>query len=892
MTLRLAPAAMVAVMLAWPAPTLAEGLVPPIKDRFSAEGVEEVPDFQRHVLPLMSRLGCNGRACHGSFQGRGGFRLSLFGYDFKSDLDALMAKDSGRVDVEGPEVSKILLKPTLVIPHEGGKRLEEGSWAYNVFVRWMEAGAKGHDPEKAPSFERLEVTPTEIVFDQEGGKAPLKVLAHWSDGTIEDVTCVTRFRTNDEAVAEVSEEGVVSSKGKGDTHIVAFYDNGVAVTPVLAPVSEKVGPNYPEVPTPTRVDALVVEKLRKLGIVPSDLAGDSEFLRRVRIDLTGTLPTPAEIQEFLSDSSPEKRATKVEALLNSPEYAAWWASKLCDLTGDTPRAFQGNQLNNEMAKNWYSWLERRLRENTPFDQLVAGIVLGTSRRPGQSYDDFLKEETTYYRDKDPADFTDRETMPYFWARRNLRTPDEKALGFSYAFLGVRLECAQCHKHPFDLWTQDDFKKFTAFFSPIGYGVAPDARGRQAEMRKELGLTDKMGGVLQRELARLTREGTPVPMQEVFINDGAKGAKVKGQKRAPNNVTAPKILGGGEVDLASFDDPRQPLMDWLRSANNPYFARSLVNRVWAAYFGRGIIHPTDDLNLANPPSNAPLLDHLAEGFVASGYDLRWLHREITGSATYQRSWTPNETNRLDEKNFSRALVRRLPAEVVIDAVAQVSGGAEALAKVGTPEGLADRAIGPKGGASLARNGNGDYASRVFGRSARDTPCDCSASTDPNLLQSIFLQNDQELLTALDRRGGWLDEVVGASTRSSDKTRAEEEKLVAQFQERVETLRKETREARAAGKTAQFKDLRLQLQKRREDLALHQNRLAKLPESGGARAFDADGAVDEAFLRALGRHPSPAELERSRAHLRDSKDPSQGFRGLLWALLNTKEFVTNH
>ncbi|MGE3821660.1 MAG: DUF1553 domain-containing protein, partial [Isosphaeraceae bacterium] len=507
----------------------------------------------------------------------------------------------------------------------------------------------------------------------------------------------------------------------------------------------------------------------------------------------------------------------------------------------------------------------------------------------------LKEETTYYRSKEPADFTDRETMPYFWARRNLRTPDEKALGFSYTFLGVRLECAQCHKHPFDQWTQDDFKKFTAFFTPIGYGVAPDARQRQVAMRKELGLNDKMGGVLQRELARLTREGTPVPMQEVFINDNGRAARVKGQKgqkRAPNNVSAPKILGGGEVDLASFDDPRQPLMDWLRSDRNPYFARALVNRVWASYFGRGIIHPTDDLNLANPPSNAPLLDHLADGFVASGYDLRWLHREITGSATYQRSWSPNETNRLDEKNFSKAMVRRLPAEVVLDAVAQVSGGSADLAKVGTPEGLADRAIGPKGGATLGRNGNGDYASKVFGRSTRETPCDCSASTEPNLLQSIFLQNDQELLTALDRRGGWLDEVAGAASQASDKSRAEEEALVARYQERVDSLREELRAARSAGKDDQAKDLRLQLQKRREDLALHQNRLAKLPKSGEAKPFDPDATIVEAFLRALGRRPTDAELERSRAHLRDAENPAQGFRGLLWALLNTKEFVTNH
>ncbi|MBY0397969.1 MAG: hypothetical protein K2X91_16085, partial [Thermoleophilia bacterium] len=242
MTRRLAAAALglAAALAALPAtaPAAEAAVAPPLRDRFAAE-TAETPDFQRHVLPLMSRLGCNGRACHGSFQGRGGFRLSLFGYDFKADHEALLAKGSGRVDVDAPEASKVLMKPTQNVPHEGGKRLEENSWAYRVLVRWMEAGAKGHDASAAKAtFDRLEVTPAELVFEREGQTIPLKVVARWSDGSAEDVTCITRFRTNDESIAEVSEDGVVTSKGKGDTHVVAFYDNGVAPTAVLVPHGE------------------------------------------------------------------------------------------------------------------------------------------------------------------------------------------------------------------------------------------------------------------------------------------------------------------------------------------------------------------------------------------------------------------------------------------------------------------------------------------------------------------------------------------------------------------------------------------------------------------------------------------------------------------------------
>jgi hypothetical protein len=804
-------------------PGLASDVLDPVSRRFASDDAREVPDFQRHVLPLMGRLGCNGRACHGSFQGQGGFRLSLFGYDFKMDHEALMKTGSKRVDTELPEGSKIIQKPTLAVPHKGGKRLEEDSWQYRVLVRWIEDGAKGvADPSH---FEKLEVTPAEVVFEEAGQKVPLKVLAHWSDGTVEDVTCISRFRTNDEAIAEVDEDGVITSKGKGDTNVVAFYDNGVGVTQVILPVSDKVGPKYPDVPAPTKVDELVVAKLRKLGVVPSEVCSDGEFLRRVSLDMTGTLPTPEEVEAFLADPSPSKRERKIDELLTRPSYAAWWTTRLCDQTGASRRSFQNAPMPDQMARHWYEWIYRRVAENTPYDKLVEGIVLATSRRPGQSFDDFVKEQSSYYREKDPADFAARDTMPYYWAKRIIQKPEEKALNFSYTFLGVRLECAQCHKHPFDQWTQDDFNQFTAFFTNIRYGTGPDARGRFQEMQKELGVSNKNGNVA-RQLGDLVREGKVIPWPETFVvpagQQGGGGRRFAGSQAS--RVATPKILGGDAVALDKGSDPRKPLMDWMRSPDNPYFARAFVNRVWASYFNTGIINPPDDMNLANPPSNPALLDYLASEFVAHGFDMKWLHREIAMSQAYQRSWQSNETNRHDERNYSRAVVRRLPAEVLIDAVTQATGNASSMAKATTD--MASRAIGPKSaGAVDNRGGNGNgYANKVFGASARDTNCDCNRSNEPNLLQSIFMQNDQDLLSALERSAGWVAETTKARK--------------------------------------------------------------------GGDGPDDERTVREAYLRTVSRPPTDREAEVALGYLRQAGDGPQALRDLLWALLNTKEFITNH
>ncbi|MBW3542267.1 MAG: DUF1549 domain-containing protein [Planctomycetes bacterium] len=796
-------------------------ILAPTSCRYALADGDEIPDFRRHVVPLLGRLGCNGRACHGSFQGQGGFRLSLFGYDFQADHEGLAGGEEPRVNTADPSASLILQKPTLAIEHEGGRRFPADGWEHHLLRRWIAAGATGAAEDDA-ELVSLQAEPSEIAFAAAAQTHPLRVIAHWSDGSSEDVTPLCRFRTNDDSIAEVDAAGLVTAAGAGDTHVVAFYDNGIAAVPVILPVSNRIGSRYPSVPAPTRIDELVVAKLRKVGIVPAELCSDWEFLRRLSLDMTGTLPTPDEIEEFLADTSPDKRTKKIDELLSRPTYAAWWATRLCDLLGNTEQNLPvgGEQgLRREKSAQWYDWVYRRLDENVPYDQMVAGIVLAESRRPGQTAEDYYAEMSSYFREQGSADFSARETMPYFWTRGRFSPP--QPLRFSYAFLGVRLECAQCHKHPYDQWTKEDYEGFQAFFESVGFNYR-DRRLSQ-EMKQSLGLTaDQDSGGYKRLFAELAKSGKTLPWQELTVSSlekrlqkARRTAKVSGGR-----VFTPKLLGGEEVLAAEYDDAREPLMDWLRQQDNPYFARALVNRVWAGYFGVGIVEPPDDMNLANPPSNEPLLNHLAEGFIASGYDLKWLHREIASSRTYQLSWRPNETNARDERNFSRALVRRLPAEVLYDALGQATASEErALGMQRDPAVVRGRTIGVLSG--YGRH-DGTYALNLFGKPPREGICDCERSDEPSLLQTVYLRNDPELHALLNRPDGWLKELA----------------------------------------------------------------------RGKGDAPGAEELVREAYLRTFSRPPTDAELAVGREHLAESSDPREALRDLLWALVNSKEFLLNH
>ncbi|MEQ9410349.1 MAG: DUF1549 and DUF1553 domain-containing protein [Fuerstiella sp.] len=785
---------------------------PPASLRFAVSGSTETPDFQKHVVPLLGRLGCNGRSCHGSFQGRGELRMSLFGYDFRMDHQALTARaasaDGGRINRQQPDDSLILQKPTLHVDHEGGQRFAVDSWPHHLLRRWIESGADGIAEPQVLSH--LEVEPAEVVLDSRSPPVRLQVTAVWQDDQREDVTPLCRFRTNDDSVAIVDADGMITSVGPGDTHVVVFYDNGVAAVPVLrrlesAPGSVDDSPPVSAPPAATSpaapdIDSLVLAKLHKLGIVPSGICTDAEFLRRLSIDLTGSLPVPSEVEAFLADSSDDKRQRKVDELLERPAFAAWWANKLCDFTGCNPR--QQAELGQETSVQWYMWIYRRLRENVPYDELVRRIVLATGREDGQTYDEYAARVSAYFREGSGVDFADRETMPHYWTRRSMEKPEDAAQAFAHNFLGIRLQCAQCHKHPFAPWTQDDFQQFSRLFETVKFGVHPESVDRYRELAKQVGLTlrGNDGAAIRNDLLKRAERGQTIPWRELYLS----------HRSEPVSLS---LLRSGTVTLTGDDDPRAPIMQWMSDSKNPYFARAFVNRVWAGYFHVGIIDPPDDLNPANPPGNPALLDWLATGFVQHGYDMKWLHRRIVTSDTWQRSWIPNETNRDDRHNFSRAIPRRLPAEIVYDGVKQALAASDSLDEVRTD--LTRRAIG-----HLSMRLAGTHAMQVFGKPDRVVNCDCERDNQPTLLQSVFLQNDPLIDQRLEQ-SGWLQEI-------------------------------ETQEKSAAAPAPK-----------------HLVRLA--------------------WLRTVSRPPTASESARAMQHLSTADSMTDGLRDLLWALINTKEFV---
>jgi hypothetical protein len=888
----------------------------------SAEAGGESPDFQKHVVPLLGKLGCNGRSCHGSFQGRGGFRMSLFGYDFVLDHDELY----GRLDPETPTESLILAKPLMQIQHEGGQRLKEGSWEHHVLLRWIQSGAPAR-VEEPPTLTKLEVTPAEILFSADGQQQQLKAVAIWTDGTREDVTALTRFQTNDDQIADITDDGLVMAGSSGDTHVVASYDSAVVPVPVIRPVSENFGDKYPQVAAPTKVDELVVEKLRKVGIVQSETCTDAEFLRRVSLDVTGTLPTPEEVKAFLADNRSDKRKLKIDELLERPGYVAWWTTKLCDFTGNSD-----DKLNNvtpvqtEASKHWYAWIEKRVRDNVPYDRIVEGIVMAVSREPGESYQQYCENISKLYHKGGPgADgYAERSGLAHFWARQNFQTSEDRVIGFAYTFLGTRIQCAQCHKHPFDQWTQDDFKQFEGFFKATTgrQNTRPDAKAEYDAMVAKFEETKGLkGNDVRNILARKVQGGEIIPFAEVY-SVKPKATPVKARDKKKNNgkpdrnvppVASAKLLAGPVVDLTKYEDVRQPLMDWLRAPENPLFARAFVNRVWANYFNVGIVQPSDDMNLANPPVNKALLDYLAAGFIEHNFDMKWLHREILNSRTYQLSWVPNSTNRLDERNFSRAVPRRIPAEIAYDMMVQATRNDAKNLEFVTE--LEKRAVSIPGSGLRNRNRNpADYAMTVFGRSTRESNCDCDRTEEPSLLQTIFVRNDNQLLSMIDDGDGWLLDVATKNsltfTRKSvadaaDSKKDQRNQARDKYKGQIKKLKDRLAEAEKNGKAGQVKSFKEQIAKLKaqaekvgvtdaevEATPAATDAESAKPEASAASNVNFTEIINEAYLRTLSRYPTEEEVRTSQAYISESKDAVDGVRGVLWALLNTREFMVNH
>jgi hypothetical protein len=892
--------------------------LPGLEQRFAnpAEPTDEVPDFQRHVSPLLGRLGCNGRACHGSFQGRGGFRLSLFGYDFKADHDALLDQAAGRVDPSNPDRSLVLTKPVDADQHEGGKRFDSDSWQQRVLRSWIAAGAPAAatTPQK---LEQLILSPAEILLTDDAAPVQLRAVAVWSDGTREDVTQLCRFQSNDSSLADVNESGlVVQGESRGDSHIVVSYDNAVVPVAVIRPVSELLGEHFPATPAGSEIDQFVLEKLSRVGILPSEVCDDATFIRRVSLDLSATLPTPERVRLFLESQDPDKRARLVDELLESPGYNGWWATKLCDWTGNNPSQMRNVLPNPNAGELWYEWIYRRVAENLPYDRIVEGIVMAESRNAGESYLEFCEAMSEACRN--PERYGDRDGLALFWTRMNFRTTEDRAIGFAYAFLGIRIQCAQCHKHPFDQWTQTDFEGFEKLFGQVQYNgnnvemrAAPESDRQQLkEMMSSLAVESLKGNDLRRKLGEELRSGKTVPFNQLTIRANAG----RGANRRPGQAQPPatgKLLGGDTVPLNK--DTRAALMKWLRSSSNPYFAKAFVNRVWAHYFSVGIVDPPDDLNLANPPSNAPLLEHLTSGFIASGFDMKWLHRTIVLSDTYQRSSVPNATNLHDRRNFSHYLPRRLPAETVHDAMLFATSSQEKMAKLASSREGRTVALGDPT-SQRGRNADAAYALNVFGRSTRESNCDCDRSDEPSLLQTVFLRNDRSVHQALIARDSWVIEtckklnvptadLAQAGSNASQTPRANSpqrnpsprERLERQRQQLTQQVRRLSENPDQQERVAQLKEqlekVQASLAQLGADGATTQDATAE-PGTSGVNPAALTQVVQEAYLRTLSRLPEETETERSRDFIRNSPSIAAGIEGLLWALINTKEFSLNH
>ena len=702
--------------------------IEPAPQRWAEGGSGGEPGYLRHIEPLLGKAGCSNRACHGSFQGQGGFRLSLFSSDPKMDYENMV--NSGRVDPKDAEGCLAVLKATEQVKHKGGKRFEVNSWQDRMFRAWIKAGAT-FVPGKEAVLERIEVLPNQLVLASRGQKTQLQVRAYYADHSVEDVTGLTIFSTNDDVVASVTEGGQVTAGNYGDTAVVATFAGAVVTSHVIVPFPTAGRPI--DFPVNNKIDELVVEKWKKLGLQPSALADDAEFLRRVSLDLVGTLPTSDEVRSFLADTHAQKRAKKIDELLQRPEYALYWATRFSDLTGNDDRFTPLPRPKTVWL--WYDWLKDKLEKNVPYDELVAGVLTATSRE-GRSAEEYAKEYRAIAEALGKGEFhhtvyAERKTNDIFWRKAGNRG-DQVAMQISYAFLGIRLECAQCHKHPFDRWTQDDFKSYTAFFNNVSVGVPQDAVQEVVAMNKE------------------NRQA--YQYQEVFVPSKPGKPIAKGKAA---NTARPRALGGAEYPVEAGKDPRVALMEWMRREDNPFFARAIVNRMWAHYFGPGIVEPPDDHNAANPPSNPALLDWLAKDFIEHKFDLKHLHRTILNSRVYQLTWKPNETNALDRRNFAHALLRRVHAEVLVDAIDQVTGVPGRLSPNLAPVGTRAIALAP----SRIGNQGAGYALSIFGRPLRSQTCDCERSADAGLPQAMYLLNDVDVNTKISAPKGRLNQLLG-------------------------------------------------------------------------------------------------------------------------------------
>ncbi len=632
--------------------------------------------FHLDVMPILTRAGCNTGSCHGAARGKDGFRLSLFGFDPVGDFQRI-TREIGirRINLAVPDQSLIYLKAIGGVPHSGGKRLEPDSNYARTLLSWLQDGAQ-LDATQPPVCTSVNLFPSQVVLEGEGAGQRLVAVAHYSDGTSRDVTSLASFSTNNERSAAVEDNGQVTAGVRGEAFVMARFDTHTVGSQILT-LPADVQYAAPQV-TGNYVDQLVGEKLKRLRILPSELCTDEEFLRRATIDIVGLLPTEEEYYSFIQNSSLTKRAELVDSLLDRKEFSEIWAMKWAQLLLVKS---DNNQVSYKAAFLYSSWLTNKLAEETPIDQIVRELI---ASKGGV----FEQPQTNFYQ-------VERDTK-------------KTAENVAQVFMGIRTQCAQCHNHPFDRWTMDDYYGFASFFSQIGRKTSEDYR--------EVIVYNRGGGEINHPV-----HNKPVP---------------------------PTFLGGSRPEINGLDR-REILASWIASPDNPYFAKSIANRVWAHFMGVGIVDPVDDIRVSNPASNPELFDALGTRLTDYSFDLKQLVRDICNSQAYQRSTLPNATNQLDSRNYAYAQVRRIPAEMLLDCISQATGTKDKFR--GLP--LGARAV------QIADGRTSSYFLTTFGRSPRDTVCDCEASTDPSLSQALHLLNGSATQGKIEqgkRINSWLDQ----------------------------------------------------------------------------------------------------------------------------------------
>jgi len=719
---------------------------------------ENLPvNFANQIVPVFTKLGCNSGGCHGKLAGQNGFRLSLLGFEPDLDFMTLVKEGRGRrLLPANPDASLFLMKATGKAPHGGGRKMEPDSDEYKLVRRWIAAGMPWGE-EKDPAVTKITVFPEHRVMVR-GGKQQFAVYAHYSDGAVEDITRRAQYECNDVEIATVDLNGQVRTLNmSGEAAVMARYQGFVSVFRATVPLGLKT-PAWTFEPK-TVVDQFTAKKWKELGLVPSEICTDEQFARRVYLDITGSLPTPTQITAFIADTDATKRDKLVDKLCDSPEYAFFFANKWADVLRVKRRAL-AERASGTFA--FHEWIREQIAADLPYSDFVRGVL-------GASGDE-------------------RKSPPTVWFKE-IEKPENFVDDVSQVFLGQRLACANCHHHPYEKWSQDDYWGLAAFYGRIG--------------RKEIRPPGPNGNN---------------QIQVIFSK--ATGTVTNKRTGKPADM---KPLDGEPIVVSAEDDPRQKLVDWMVDPKNPFFAKAVANRYWAHFFGRGIVDPLDDMRVTNPPSNPELLDALAKNLLDNKFSLKALVKTICKSRTYQLSSTPNDFNNTDKQAYARYYPKRLQAEVLLDALCQATDSPTRFGGLPSDKNAPVRAI------MLPDESFGSYFLDVFGRPQRISACECERVNEANLAAVLHLLNSDEVQQKITRPGGRIDKLAAAEDKRPDADK-----------------------------------------------------------------------VDELFLWVLCRKPTAEDKKVALAHIEQqlAKNPTNAnvarkaaYENILWALVNTKEFVFN-